>query len=39
MKDIPQLFGSMVFNDEVMLKRLPSDVYKSLKKQLKLAPN
>lgn len=34
MKDIPQLFGSMVFNDEVMLKRLPSDVYKSLKKTI-----
>ena len=34
MKDIPQLFGSMVFNDEVMLKRLPSDVYNSLKKTI-----
>lgn len=31
MKNVPQIFGSMVFNDEVMQKRLPSNVYRSLK--------
>ncbi|MDR0330189.1 MAG: glutamine synthetase III [Chitinispirillales bacterium] len=32
MKNIPNLFGSMVFNDAVMKARLPKDVYKALKK-------
>ena len=27
---IPELFGSMVFNDDVMRERLPKDVYRSL---------
>lgn len=31
MKDIPELFGSMVFNDKVMEARLPAEVYKALK--------
>ncbi len=31
MKDIPELFGSMVFNDRVMKARLPEDVYRALK--------
>ncbi len=31
MKNIPELFGSMVFNEEVMRKRLPNDIYKSLR--------
>ena len=31
MKDIPELFGSMVFNDKVMEERLPADVYAALK--------
>ncbi|MBQ1955851.1 MAG: glutamine synthetase III, partial [Clostridia bacterium] len=31
MKNIPELFGSMVFNDKVMAERLPSDVYAALK--------
>lgn len=31
MKDIPNLFGSLVFNDSVMKARLPKDTYKSLK--------
>ncbi len=31
MKDIPNLFGSMVFNDSVMQARLPKDIYKALK--------
>ena len=29
-KNIPELFGCMVFNDDVMRERLPKDVYKSL---------
>lgn len=32
MKDIPNLFGSMVFNDSVMKQRLPKEIYKSLKR-------
>jgi glutamine synthetase len=32
MKDIPNLFGSMVFNDTVMQARLPKDIYRALKK-------
>ena len=31
MKDIKEIFGSRVFSDEVMKKRLPEDVYISLK--------
>jgi glutamine synthetase len=31
MKDIPNLFGSLVFNDSVMKARLPKETYKSLK--------
>ncbi len=31
MKTIPEYFGSHVFNDEVMQKRLPKDIYKRLK--------
>jgi glutamine synthetase len=34
MKDIPKLFGSMVFNESVMKERLPKDVYKALKKTM-----
>ena len=30
MKDIPELFGSMVFNDQVMQERLPADIYQAL---------
>ena len=29
-KNIPEIFGSMVFNDDVMRERLPADVYASL---------
>ena len=32
MKDIPNLFGSMVFNDAVMQSKLPKDIYIALKK-------
>ena len=31
MKDIPALFGSMVFNDTVMKQRLSEDIYKAVK--------
>ena len=33
-RNIPQLFGSAVFNDDVMQERLPKDVYKSLRKTI-----
>ena len=32
MKNIPALFGSLVFNDSVMQARLPKEIYKALKK-------
>ncbi|MBQ9207570.1 MAG: glutamine synthetase III [Treponema sp.] len=31
---VPEIFGSMVFNDDVMKARLPKDTYKSLKKTI-----
>ena len=31
---VPELFGSMVFNDAVMKERLPKDVYKTLRKTI-----
>ena len=34
MKDVPNLFGSMVFNDAVMQARLPKDTYKALRKTI-----
>jgi len=34
MKDITNLFGSMVFNDAVMQTRLPKDIYKALQKTI-----
>ena len=34
MKDIPKLFGSLVFNDTVMQERLPKDIYRDLKKTI-----
>ncbi|MBC5689143.1 glutamine synthetase III [Mediterraneibacter sp. NSJ-55] len=33
-KNIPSLYGSMVFNDKVMRNKLPKDVYKALKKTI-----
>ena len=35
MKDIPNLFGSLVFNDNVMKARLPKETYKALKNYIK----
>ena len=34
MKSVPQIFGSLVFNDEVMRQKLPKDVFKSLQKTI-----
>ena len=34
MINIPEMFGSMVFNDTVMQERLPEDIYKALKKTM-----
>lgn len=34
MKNVPDLFGSMVFNDTVMQSRLPKDSYKALEKTI-----
>ena len=34
MNNVPELFGSMVFNDGVMRERLPSEVYRSLSKTI-----
>ena len=36
MKDIPNMFGSMVFNDTVMQARLPKNTYKVLKKTMQM---
>ncbi len=33
-KAVPELFGTMVFNDDVMQERLPRDVYRSLRKTI-----
>ncbi len=35
MINVPEIFGSMVFNDSVMKERLPEDIYKSLKLSIK----
>ena len=35
MKKVPELFGSMVFNEAVMKERLPKDVYKALKQTVR----
>lgn len=34
MSKVPELFGSMVFNDSVMRERLPKDVYRSLRRTI-----
>src|SRR5215469_11440037 len=34
MNDIPNLFGSMVFNETVMQERLPKEIYRALKKTM-----
>ncbi|NLG02588.1 MAG: glutamine synthetase type III [Clostridia bacterium] len=32
--NVPEIFGSMVFNDAVMREKLPKDIYKSLRKTI-----
>ncbi len=34
MRDVPEMFGSLVFNDDVMSARLPREIYKSLHKTI-----
>ena len=34
MTNVPEIFGSLVFNDATMKKRLPKDTYKALKKTI-----
>jgi len=34
MKNVPELFGSMVFNEAVMQARLPKDIFRALKKTM-----
>lgn len=33
-KSIPEIYGSMVFNDKVMREKLPNDIYKALRKTI-----
>ena len=33
-KNIPELYGSLVFNDKIMREKLPKDMYKALKKTI-----
>ncbi len=35
MTNVPEMFGSLVFNDAAMKERLPKDIYKSLQKTIK----
>ncbi len=37
MKSIPEIFGSMVFNNDVMKERLPEEIYKSLHRTIEKA--
>ncbi len=34
-KNVPELFGSMVFNETVMKERLPKDIYRKLKRTMR----
>ena len=34
MSRVPELFGSLTFNEEVMRERLPKDVFRALKKTM-----
>ena len=33
-QSIPEMYGSLVFNDKVMRSKLPKDMYKALKKTI-----
>ena len=34
-QSIPEIYGSLVFNDKIMREKLPKDMYKALKKRLR----
>ena len=34
MSKVPELFGSMVFNETIMKERLPKETYKAMKKTM-----
>ena len=34
MKNVPEIFGSLVFNDEIMKKRLPKEIYEAVQKDV-----
>ena len=34
---VPEMFGALVFNDDIMRARLPKEIYKSLKKKWKVS--
>jgi len=34
MNNVPELFGSLVFNDKVMRQKLPKEIYKALRKTI-----
>ncbi len=36
MSSVPEIFGSLVFNDSVMKDKLPRDIYKSVKKTIEM---
>ena len=33
-QNIPEIYGSLVFNDRIMRSKLPKDMYKALKKTI-----
>ncbi len=33
-QSIPEIYGSLVFNDKIMREKLPKDMYKALKKTI-----
>ena len=33
-QNIPEIYGSLVFNDKIMRSKLPKDMYKALKKTI-----
>ena len=35
-QSIPELYGSLVFNDKIMREKLPKDMYKALKKTIRM---
>ena len=36
---IPEIYGSLVFNDKIMREKLPKDMYKALKKTIENGTN